>query len=99
MISDESVKSYILNIIKNGYKGYNRYKIKDVKFISIEHIEGFQFIVVEYKVAFYRSNYGFIAANSNFTPNNFQWIEEIISLDLADPETKRELLLNDVLDL
>jgi hypothetical protein len=86
MISDfnsDTIYKYLDNYIRT-INNYGHYKIKEVVILKIDRVIGFQIIVVDYKVSIYKSGFGFV--------------EGSITLDLADPQTKRDLILNEIID-
>lgn len=91
------IYKYINNYIRTT-NNYGHYKIKEVVIVKIEQVIGFELIVVDYKVSLYKSGLGFVAKNDSFTPNTYSWVEGTITLDLADPQTKRDLILNQIID-
>jgi hypothetical protein len=100
MISDfnsDTIYKYLDNYIRT-INNYGHYKIKEVVILKIDRVIGFQIIVVDYKVSLYKSGFGFVACSDPFTPNTYSWIEGTITLDLADPQTKRDLILNEIID-
>jgi hypothetical protein len=102
--SSEAIYNYLDNYIRTT-KNYGQYKIKEVVILKIEQIIGFEIIVVDYKVSLYKSGFGFVGYNDPFTPNTqtvhcfqYSWVEGTISLDLADPQIRRDLVLNEIID-
>ena len=95
--SSDAIYNYLNNYIRT-INNYGQYKIKEVIILKIEQVLGFEIIVVDYKVSLYKSGSGFVRYNDPFTPNTYSWVEGTISLDLADSQIKRELVLNEIID-
>lgn len=95
--SSDTIYKYLDNHIRT-INNYGIYKIKEVVIVKIDRVIGFELIVVDYKVSLYKSGLGFVVKNDPFTPNTYSWVEGTITLDLADPQTKRDLILNQIID-
>ena len=94
--SSDAIYNYLDNYIRT-INNYGQYKIKEVVMLKIEQVIGFEIIVVDYKVSLYKSGFGFVTCSDPFTPNTYSWVEGTITLDLADPQTKRDLILNQII--
>ena len=96
MISDKSIQDFVKDHVKSV--SYGKYKVKEVIITHIERISGFDFIVADYKVFLYKSGFNYTSKNDLFTPNSYSCVDGALSIDLADPQTKRALLIDDILD-
>lgn len=97
MISDKSIQDFVKDYVKSV--SYGKYKVKEVIITHIERISGFDFIVVDYKVSIYQHpDFRWSRIEEPFTPNNFTLLKSKITLDLKNYQTKRALLIDDILD-
>lgn len=95
-IKQELLDKYIDSYIRCS-SNYGHYKIKEVTICKVEQIIGFEIIVVDYKVFLYKSGLGYTSKADLFTPNTYSCVDGTLTIDLADPQTKRDILLTDII--
>jgi len=91
LVTKEEVIEYTKNHLKMSSDFGPFYKIKDIKILEVTINDPFAVAYVQYKTEVYKIHDGFI-------PNVGKFVDGTLTIDLTEPEFKRDIKINRILN-